>query len=75
MELNKRYPVRLEVIATMFEDLNSAREYHDYLKENPSEFYGAYYKCFIYNLYIGIKKDANFSNYQKVCDYISIDLK
>ncbi len=75
MELTKRYPVRLQVIATKFEDINSAREYHNSLKESPSEFYGAYYKCFINNLYIGIKKDPNYSDYQKVCDYISIDLK
>lgn len=75
MELTKRYPVRLQVIATMFEDVNSAKEYHNSLKESPSEFYGAYYKCFINNLYIGIKKDPNYNDYQKVCDYISIDLK
>ena len=75
MEITKRYPVRLQVIATKFEDSNSAKEYHNNLKESPSEFYGAYYKCFINNLYIGIKKDPNYSNYQKVCDYISIDLK
>tara|TARA_S200000501_G_scaffold342736_1_gene353106 strand:+ start:301 stop:705 length:405 start_codon:yes stop_codon:yes gene_type:complete len=75
MELIKRYPIRLEVVATKFQNTASANEYHQNLRENPSDFYGAYYKCFINNLYIGIKKDSNYSNYQKVCDYISIELK
>jgi len=75
MELIRRYPVRLEVVATKFQDTSSANEYHQNLKKNPSGFYGAYYKCFINNLYIGIRKDPNYSNYQKVCDYISIELK
>ncbi len=74
MEITRRYPVRLEVIATIFEDTDAANEYHETLKENPSNFYGSYYKCFINNLYIGIKKDPNYDNYQKVCDHISIDI-
>ena len=75
MELKERYPVHLQVIVTKFEDVNSAREYHNSLKESPSEFYGAYYKCFINNLYIGIKKDPGYVNYQKVCEYISTNLE
>ena len=75
MELIRRYPVRLEVVATKFQDTSSANEYHQKLKENPSDFYGTYYKCFINNLYIGIRKDPIYSNYQKVCNYISIELK
>ncbi len=75
MEVIRRYPVRLEVVATKFQDTSYANEYHQNLKKNPSDFYGAYYKCFINNLYIGIKKDLNYSNYQKVCDYISLELK
>tara|TARA_Y100000996_G_C22516361_1_gene640535 strand:- start:895 stop:1299 length:405 start_codon:yes stop_codon:yes gene_type:complete len=75
MEIIRRYPVSLEVVATKFQDTTSANEYHQNLRENPSGFYGAYYKCFVNNLYIGIKKDPNYSNYQKVCDFISIELK
>tara|TARA_B100000073_G_scaffold209871_1_gene174168 strand:+ start:549 stop:956 length:408 start_codon:yes stop_codon:yes gene_type:complete len=75
MELNKRYPFRMEIMATKFENSNSASEYNEYLKLNSSSTYGAYYKCFINNLYIGIKKDPNYTNYQKICDYIAIDLK
>ena len=75
MEVIRRYPVSLEVVATKFQDTSSANEYHQNLRENPSGFYGAYYKCFVNNLYIGIKKDPNYSNYQKVCDFITIELK
>ena len=75
MELTKRYPFRIEVMATKFENSNSASEYSGYLKLNSSSTYGAYYKCFINNLYIGIKKDPNYRNYQKICDYIAIELK
>ena len=75
MELTKRYPFRMEIMATKFENSNSANEYNEYLKLNSSSTYGAYYKCFINNLYIGIKKDQNYTNYQKICDYIAIDLK
>ena len=41
---------------------------------NLSSTFGAYYKCFINNLYIGIKRDPNYNNYQKICNYIAIDL-
>ena len=75
MELTKRYPVRMKIIATMFENSNSAREYKEYLKLNPSLTYGTYHKCFINNLYIGIKKDPVYTNYTKICEYIAIDLK
>ena len=75
MEVIRRYPVSLEVVATKFQDTSSANEYHQNLRENPSGFYGSYYKCFVNNLYISIKKKPNYSNYQKVCDYISIELK
>ena len=75
MELTKRYLFRIEVMATKFENSNSASEYSGYLKLNSSSTYGAYYKCFINNLYIGIKKDPNYRNYQKICDYIAIELK
>ncbi len=75
MELTKRYPFRIEIMATKFENSNSASEYNEYLKLNSSSTYGAYYKCFINNLYIGIKKDPNYRNYQKICDYIAIELK
>ena len=75
MELARRYPVRLEVIATKFEDTKTANEYKETMEENPTEFFGRYHKCFINNLYIGIKKDSNYSNYQRICNYIVIDLK
>tara|TARA_B100000686_G_scaffold86976_1_gene93794 strand:+ start:22 stop:426 length:405 start_codon:yes stop_codon:yes gene_type:complete len=75
MELTRRYPVRLEVIATKFEDTKTANEYKETMEENPTEFFGRYHKCFINNLYIGIKRDSNYSNYQRICDYIVIDLK
>jgi len=75
MELTRRYPVRLEVIATKFKDIKTANEYKETMEENPTEFFGRYHKCFINNLYIGIKKDSNYSNYQRICDYIVIDLK
>ena len=75
MELTKRYPFRIQVMATKFDNLDSASEYSEYLKSNPSSSFGAYYKCFINNLYIGIKIDTEYTNYQKICDYIAIDLK
>jgi len=75
MELTRRYPVRLQVIATKFEDTKTANEYKETMEENPTEFFGRYHKCFINNLYIGIKRDSNYSNYQRICDYIVIDLK
>ena len=75
MELTKRYPFRIELMATKFENSNSAMEYNEYLKLNPSSTFGAYHKCFINNLYIGIKKDSNYSNYQKICNHIAINLK
>lgn len=75
MELTRRYPVRLEVIATKFKDIKTANEYKETMEENPTEFFGRYHKCFINNLYIGIKRDSNYSNYQRICDYIVIDLK
>ena len=75
MELTKRYPFRIQVMATKFDNLDSANEYSEYLKSNPLASFGAYYKCFINNLYIGIKIDTEYTNYQKICDYIAIDLK
>ncbi len=75
MELTKRYPFRIELMATKFENSKSAMEYNEYLKLNPSSTFGAYHKCFINNLYIGIKKDSNYSNYQKICNHIAINLK
>ena len=75
MELAKRYPIRIKIMATKFENSNSAKEYEEYLKLNPSSTYGTYYKCFINNLYIGIKKDPDYTNYPKICEYIAIDLK
>ncbi len=74
MELTRRYPVLLNVIANRFEDTKSANEYKEFLKSNPQTLSG-YHKCFINNLYIGLKKDPNYSNYQRVCDFIAIDIK
>ena len=75
MELTKKYPFRLEVMATKFDNSTSANEYHEYIKMNSSSTFGSYYKCFINNLYIGIKRDSNYTNYQKICNYIAIDLQ
>ena len=36
MELTKRYPFRMEIMATKFENSNSANEYNEYLKLNYS---------------------------------------
>ena len=40
MELTRRYPVLLNVIANRFEDTKSANEYKEFLKSNPQTLSG-----------------------------------
>ena len=74
MELIRKYPVLLDVVVTIDSEIKTLNEWQKFQKTH-SELLDDYYKCYINNVFIGIKKDPNFSNYQRVCNFIEIDLK
>tara|TARA_B100001996_G_C18381990_1_gene485728 strand:- start:103 stop:513 length:411 start_codon:yes stop_codon:yes gene_type:complete len=74
MELTRRYPVLLDVAVSVNPKSRRIEEWQVF-QEAHSELLDDYHKCYINNIFIGIRKDSNFSNYQRVCDFIKIELK
>ncbi len=74
MELTRRYPVLLDVVVSI-NPKNMRLEEWQVFQETHSELLSGYHKCYINNIFIGIRKDSNFSSYQRVCNFIEIELK
>ena len=74
MELTRRYPVLLDVVVSI-NPKNMRLEEWQVFQETHSELLSGYHKCYINNIFIGIRKDSNFSSFQRVCDFIEIELK
>ena len=69
----QRYPILFDVNVFIFQDNNKARAYIE-IDAQRNQSLANHYICNINNLLIGINKGTNFSNYQKVCNYIKIQL-